>query len=245
MLTVNEKRILPIEGGYNFRDLGGIITENNRLIKSNYLIRTDELSGLTENDLNFLADLNVKSIVDFRTNDERVLSVDKIPLTTVNEFHLDIMAGSMTVFMSKMKSGTSDYKAMLHYFYTELITSENAIKEYKSFFNILQSEENCSVIYHCTAGKDRTGIATALILSALNVNSSVIEQDYMLSNQFLEKKYGEIIQHNPALKDLFLVQAEYLHGAFETINKNYYSVEDYLTSILNIDIDAMKKIYTE
>lgn len=245
METLHERRILPIEGGYNFRDLGGIKTENKTQIKPNHLIRTDELSQLSDNDLDYLAHLNVKTVIDFRTKDERTHSVDKVPSSTVNEIHLDIMAANMNAFLQKIQSGQTDYKNMLHHFYTDLVTSHNAIKEYQSFFKVLQNKENCSVIYHCTAGKDRTGVATALIMSALNVSREDILYDYLLSNQFLAKKYDHYISSNPALKDLFFVNKEYLERAFETIEERYYSVTDYLTNILNVDVDVMKKIYTE
>lgn len=245
MELLNESRILPITGGYNFRDLGRIKTKDDRMIKPNYLIRTDELSNLNNEDLELLCDLNIKSVVDFRTEQERSISVDKIPTTCQNEFHLDIMAGNMNTFMKKIQSGETDYKSMLHGFYTDLIRSENAQYEYRQFFKILQNPDNCGVVYHCTAGKDRTGVATALILESLNVDESIIEHDYLLSNQFLTKKYEDYISRNPTLVDLFLVHSEYLHGAIETIKKHYYSVEDYLTDVLTVDLDRMKAIYTE
>ncbi|MBS7334186.1 MAG: tyrosine-protein phosphatase [Weeksellaceae bacterium] len=245
MKLMHESRILPIEGGYNFRDLGGIITGNKTIIKSNYLIRTDELSRLNTNDLEFLADLNVKTVVDFRTAEERKSSIDRVPSTCKNEFHLDIMAANMNAFMQKMQSGLTDYKHMMQQFYSDLVLEENAMKEFKEFFSILQIKENCSVIYHCTAGKDRTGIATALILKSLNVDWNTIESDYLLSNQFLEKKYAAYIEQNPSLANIFLVNAEYLQGAFEKIVEKYYSVDDYLTDHLNVDIDLMRKIYTK
>ena len=245
MELLDESRILPIKGGYNFRDLGGIKTKDDRTIKQSYLIRTDELSNLDENDLQILADLNIKSVVDFRTEQERSISVDRVPDTCKNEFHLDIMAGNMNSFMKKVQSGETDFKSMLHNFYTDLIRSENAQFEYRQFFKILQNPENCAVIYHCTAGKDRTGVATALILEALNVDESIIEQDYLLSNQFLAKKYESYISQNPSLADLFLVHSEYLEGAIDTIKKHYYSVEDYLTNTLDVDLDKMKAIYIE
>lgn len=186
----------------------------------------------------------MKSVVDFRTSEERKTSVDKVPITCENEFRLDIMAANMNAFMEKMQSGDKDYKKMMQQFYTDLVTEENAVKEFQEFFSILQNEENCSVIYHCTAGKDRTGIATALILESLNVDCNTIESDYLLSNKFLAKKYAAYIEQNPTLAEIFLVQAEYLQDAFEQIRKTYYSVEDYLSDKLKVDIDLMKKIYT-
>lgn len=240
-----EERILPIEGGYNFRDLGNITTLDQRMIKPNLLIRTDEMSNLTTNDLKLLADMNVKTVVDFRTEQERKSSIDKVPTTCEKEYHLDIMAANMNAFMEKIQSGNDDFKTMMNDFYTNLVTCKNGIFEYRKFFNILQNPRNTGVIYHCTAGKDRTGIATALILSALNVDWQTIEDDYMLSNYFLEKKYKHFINEKPQLADIFLVNVEYLQNAFETIQENYYSVEDFLTDFLHVDLDLMKAIYTK
>ena len=239
-----ENRILPITGGYNFRDLGGIVTGDQKTIKPNLLIRTDEMSNLTETDLDLLASLNVKTIVDFRTEEERKTSKDKKPSTCEYEFHLDIMAANMNAFLEKIQNGNSDFKTMMNDFYTDLVTSKNGILEYRNFFSILQNPKYNGIVYHCTAGKDRTGIATALILSALKVNWNIIEEDYLLSNNFLAKKYEHYIAEKPSLADIFLVNAEYLQNAFEVIEHKYYSVEDFLVDILHIDLDLMKIIYT-
>ena len=238
-------RILPIEGGYNFRDLGGLITMDNKQIQPDLLIRTDELSNLTTKDLELLAAKNVKTIVDFRTSEERKTSIDKVPSTCENQIHMDIMAANMNAFMEKIQNGNSDFKTMMTEFYSDLVTCSVGIKEFKRFFSILQNPKHTSVVYHCTAGKDRTGIATALILSALNVDFNTIEEDYLLSNQFLSKKYAHYLEEKPSLADIFLVKEEYLHHAFETIQLKYYSVEDFLTDILYVDLDLMKCIYTK
>ena len=245
MKEVHASRVLPIEGGFNFRELGGIETKDQTIIKNHQLIRTDELSQLNENDLKFLNDLQVKTIVDFRTEQERTVSVDRVPDSCKNEYHLDIVAANMNSFMTKMKEPNVNYKDLILGFYTDLVLSENAMKEYQVFFEILQNPENTSIIYHCTAGKDRTGIATALILEALNVDWKIIENDYLMSNEFLRPKYNHFIAANPKLEDLFLVKTEYLHHAKEMIEKNFYSMEDYLTDQLKVDLDHMKSIYTQ
>lgn len=245
MKKVHASRVLPIEGGFNFRELGGIITKEGKTIKSHQLIRTDELSQLNENDLQLLKQLKVKTVVDFRTEQERSISVDRVPESCQNEIHLDIVAANMNSFLSKMKEPHVNYKDLILGFYTDLVISENAMKEYQSFFEVLQNPDNTSIIYHCTAGKDRTGIATALILEALGVDWEIIENDYLMSNEFLRPKYQHYIATQPQLEDLFLVNADYLHHAKEIIEKKFYSMEDYLTDQLKVDIDQMKSIYTE
>ena len=243
MTTLENSRILPIKGGFNFRDLGGIPTKEGKTIKRDLLFRTDELSNLQPEDLDLLAKLNIQTVVDFRTDFERAQSVDKVPTTCKNQIHLDILAANMDAFMAEIQKGITDFKPLLMNFYKEMVLSDDAIKEYSNFFKVLQNPENTSIIYHCTAGKDRTGIATALILEALNVDWNEIESDYLLSNEFLKKKYEGYISQNPALADVFLVQPDYLKTAFEAITEKYQTIENYLKTILNVDLELMKKIY--
>ncbi|WP_177765635.1 tyrosine-protein phosphatase [Flavobacterium sp. I3-2] len=245
MTTQETSRILPIKGGFNFRDLGGIPTKDGKTIKRNLLFRTDELSNLQPIDLELLAQLNIQTVVDFRTDFERSQSIDKVPTTCKNQIHLDILAANMESFMTEIQKGISDFKPLLMNFYKEMVLSDDAIKEYSAFFKVLENHENSSIIYHCTAGKDRTGVATALILEALNVNWNEIESDYMLSNVFLKTKYQTYISQNPALADVFLVQPTYLKNAFEAINETYQSVENYLKAVLKVDLELMKNIYLE
>lgn len=245
MNNINSKRALPIKGGYNFRDLGGIITQDSKTLKRNLLIRSDELNGLEDADLKLLTQLNVQTIVDFRTAQERAQSVDRIPSSCKNEFHLNILSANMDTLMAEFKSGKADFKQMMIDIYQDLVLSDNAHIEYSKFFEIIQDPKNTSIIYHCTAGKDRTGIATALILEALNVEWQSIENDYMLSNFYLKDKYATYINLNPAMADLLLVQPMYLESAFSAIKKEYSSVKNYLTSVLKVDLDLMKSIYTE
>jgi protein-tyrosine phosphatase len=241
----SKNRVLSVQGGFNFRDLGGLRTQDGKAVKKDLLFRTDELSNLNSSDLNLLTQLSVKTVVDFRTDQERALSIDRIPSSCKQEIHLDIVAANMNAFMKQIQDGRTDFKDLLMNFYKELALGNNAITQLTRFFEILQNPNNNAVIYHCTAGKDRTGVATALILEALNVSSDDILSDYMLSNFFLKEKYASYIEQNPKLSDLFLVQEDYLHNALDAIASEYDSVNNYLSDVLKVDIDLMKNLYTE
>lgn len=244
MNTVDTNRILHVQGGYNFRDLGGLTTTEGKTVKKDLLFRTDELNNLEPADLDLLAKLNVTTIVDFRTDQEREKSVDRVPTTCKNEVHLDILAANMDALLAEIQKGTTDFKKILVDFYRDIVLGQNSIDKLVQFFEILQNPENTAVIYHCTAGKDRTGIATALILEALAVDWSQIESDYLLSNEFLKVKYEAYINQNPKYAELLLVQADYLKSAIDAITEKYNTVQEYLTTVLKVDIDLMKKIYT-
>jgi len=243
MSTAESTRILQVKGGYNFRDLGGLKTKDGKTIRKNLLFRTDELSTLLPEDLTLLESLNIQTVIDFRTDQERAKSVDKLPTTCKREIQLNIIAANMDALVAEIKKGNTDFKGLMMNLYEELVLGDNAIKEYTKFFELLQDANNLSVIYHCTAGKDRTGVATALILEALQVDWKDIEADYMLSNIFLAHKYDGYMKENPALGDLFLVRPEYLKSAIDVINAKYQSVENYLVTALQVDIKEMRKMY--
>lgn len=245
MNTANSKRIIQVQGGYNFRDLGGLKTKDGKLLKSNLLFRTDELGTLTDADLDLLTSKKVQTIVDFRTDLERSKSVDRIPLSCKKEIHLDILSANMDAFIAEMQKGNADFKKLMLGFYEELVIGSNGIEKFKEFFEIVQDSSNVAIIYHCTAGKDRTGVATALILESLNVDREIIEDDYLLSNEFLKDKYASYINKDPRFADLFLVQADYLRTAFDAIEKTYDSVENYLKTVLKVDINKMRSFYLE
>lgn len=242
---MDSDRVLHVDGGYNFRDLGGLKTSEGKLLKKDLLFRTDELNNLSESDLELLASLNIQTVVDFRTDEERAKSIDKIPSTCKNEVHLDILSANMDAFVEEMQKEDADFKKLMLGFYSELVLSANAITQFVKFFELLQNADNLSVIYHCSAGKDRTGVATALILDALQVTRKDIEEDYLMSNEFLKDKYAAYINQNPKYADLFLVQADYLKAAFDAIEEKYDSVANYLTSILKVDLELIRKIYLE
>jgi len=245
MNTIDKNRILNVKGGFNFRDLGGIITKDGNQIVKDALIRTDELSNLLQEDLDLLARLKVQTVVDFRTDQEREAQLDKVPITCKNQIHLDIVSGNMNTYMAEIKKGTADLKKLMFDLYKDLVLDEHAIQQWIHFFSILQDPSNTAIIYHCTAGKDRTGMATVFILEALNVDRKTIEDDYLLSNDFLKDKYSAYIQQNPMFADLFLVQADYLKEAYSAIEQKYDSVQNYLKSVLKVDVDLLRKLYTK
>lgn len=240
---MNKNVLNPLQGAYNFRDLAQIPTSSEQTIKRNLLFRSDELNRLTPSDLDLLDSINVQTIVDFRTAQERAQSIDKIPATCSNEVHLDILSADMNGLMAQVKSGTADYNQIMLDIYKDLVLGDSAQQEYRKFFELLQAPQNLGLIYHCSAGKDRTGIASALILSALGVNWASIEDDYLSSNPNLSKKYEAYISQAPKMADLLLVKSEYLNFAKQSILQHYDTIDLYLQNILNVDMALMRHIY--
>jgi len=234
---------LPMQGGYNFRDLGGIKTKDGKYIKWGKILRSDDLHNLTDADLKYLASIPLVSIVDFRSHEEMEKAPDKVPSSVREDYPYSITPGNLMgvlelegVSTAKMDSAMMDMNVLL-------VTDSAAIDEYKKFFKLLQNENDVPLMFHCSAGKDRTGMAAALILSALGVDEDKIYENYLESNKYLGDKYAPYIAKYPDLEPLFKVKKEFLKAGVEKVKEDYGSVENYLKEVLDVDIDKMKEMY--
>ena len=240
--AIFSERRLPMEGGYNFRDLGGYPTEDGRFVKWGKIFRTDDMHNLTENDLNYLNDIGLCTVVDFRSEGEIAAAADKLPSTTVNHVLLSISPGNMNDIQYD-NINPALFTNFINDMYAGLCIDENIIAQYRHFFALLQDETKTPLSFHCSAGKDRTGVGAALFLYSLGVNEEIIIQDYLLSNKYLEGKYAAMIAVMPELKIASMVEAEYMQVAFSSIKENYGSIENYLENTLNVDLTKMKSMY--
>lgn len=239
--------ILPVLGGYNFRDIGGLKNREGKSIKKRKLIRADELNRLTDTDLELLASIPIVSIVDFRDNHEIERSLDQKPPSLKQSYTCSIISGNLyTIQKEEINEYTKEAgEEIMSKMYNLFITHPECQKKYRQFFSILQNETDIPLLFHCTAGKDRTGVAAALILSALNVDFNTIMEDYLFSNVCLEEKYGKVKAENPFLKSLFEANPHYLQTAFDTIANHYGSTEYFLKQILGVNLQVMQNLYLE
>lgn len=238
------ERQLPMSGGYNFRDLGGIKNAEGKYVKWGKVFRTDDLHHLTENDLSYLAGIPLTSVVDFRSEEEMQKGPDKLPKSVENHYLFSINPGNLMTAVTDVKKITEKDADNLMMRMNELLVSDSAcVKQYRHFFSLLQNEENIPLLFHCSAGKDRTGMAAALFLFSLGVDEKIILDDYLSSNVYLEDKYAEFSTVNPALKSLFEVKPEFLQAGLDRIKKEHESIENYLTKVLNVNTERMKVLY--
>ena len=152
-------RLLPIEGAYNIRDLGGYPTSDHKHVKWKTFIRSGDLDKLTESDLDYLTSLHIRTDIDFRSMQEKKAAADKIPSTVTQYIPLSIEAGDMT---DMTHFNLNNIPGILEQAYVYII--QNAQDTYREFFRIVSEERNTPLLFHCSAGKDRTGIAAALLL---------------------------------------------------------------------------------
>ncbi|MFR5658474.1 MAG: tyrosine-protein phosphatase [Butyricimonas faecihominis] len=232
---------LPMAGGYNFRDLGGIKNKDGRFVKWGKIFRSDDLHNLTEEDLDYLASIPLKSIVDFRGKEEQQAAPDKLPASVVNEFKLPIDPGNVLSLMRFSELDSTQLDSVMMRMNVLFVTDTNFIGYYKEFFKLLREEKNLPLLFHCSAGKDRTGMGAALILYALGVDEQTIMEDYLASNVYLSNKYAKEIAIHPNLKSVLTVKREFLQAGLDQIKTTHGSVEKFLETTLEVDIPAFRK----
>jgi protein-tyrosine phosphatase len=244
---IASERLLPMEGAYNVRDTGGYKTVDGKTVKWGKVFRSGDLNQLTSNDIDYLENIGIKTVVDFRTNNESEAAPDKILKTVTNILKYPIgkegptmteqqmidMAATMTIETSKQSLINSNKNFVI-----------NHQNEYKKFFEVLMNDNNLPLLFHCTAGKDRAGFATALFLSALGVDKETVIEDYLLSGIYREEKLQEWKGY-PTILPLMTVYREYIEAAFDTIDNEYGGIESYLQNELGVDLELMRGIYTE
>lgn len=246
----------------NTRDIGNQITENGKRIKPGCLFRSGELYEATEDEINYLNSYyNIGTIIDLRTSSEKqskpdplvkntkyiflpLLSEDKVGITTKSttenstENYLDYVN-----LVKGLKIPVQEYMANL---YNNLVTDSYAIQQYNKFFHILlSSDESESILWHCSIGKDRAGIISALVLSALGVNRENILIDYMKTNQNIKSRITYILQKavkinsdpvfSDSLYNLLAACEVYLVSALDTIEQKYNTIKDYIIDCIGVD----------
>jgi protein-tyrosine phosphatase len=256
-LIVAERR-LPLQGPDNFRDLGGYATEDGRLVRWNRLYRSNDLSGLTAHDLQYLSGVGIKLICDFRSERERLIAPDRELLPPPP--NADGSAGDVPEWLNltveqtgldpdavreKIQTGgisAIETRLLMRRAYRSFVT--NYADQWAELFRKIAEPGNLPTVVHCTAGKDRTGFASALILLAIGVPEKTVLEDYMLTNHYRRNFYAFVLRwvslysffrtDPDDLIPLLEARPEYLKESLDAIRENYGSVDEYLTTALDV-----------
>jgi len=250
-------RILNLEGGCNFRDLGGYRTRDGRETQWGRVFRTGVLSYFTPNDQQQLNQLGVRAICDLRRAEEREREQTRWPDTNTQHVSWDDGSAPPTI-RSIAASRSHPYTAAG--MYATMIDLYRALPAWMAprvrgmFERIAQGD--VPMLVHCAAGKDRTGIAIALLLTVLDVPHETIIEDYLFTNnacdlvQFIltrhQAQLGVAASLQPLLtmpEDirhvLFTADVDYLHAALDQIAHDHGDVREYLRKEIGVD-DAMR-----
>ncbi|HIW07363.1 MAG TPA: tyrosine-protein phosphatase [Candidatus Ignatzschineria merdigallinarum] len=246
-------KTITFEKIVNFRDLAGLKTRDNLIVKEGHAYRSALLDFATPNDLDNLASLAPDVVVDFRMDGEKQAEAIKLLLDSINYQPKPINVGNFfsdDQVLALEKLQASDIDGLFIKMYREF--PQQGKLQFKTVFNALLDNER--VIYHCSAGKDRTGVMTYLILSALGVHYDDIMENYLLSNQYAESLHELFANHRAAngqdskmseeLAKVFqkvrYVDASYLDALDQLLKREYGGVETYLEKELLVDIPALK-----
>ncbi|MER5872845.1 tyrosine-protein phosphatase [Streptomyces sp. NPDC002044] len=237
-------RLITLEGTANFRDAGGYRTTTGQWVKMGEVYRSDALNKLTANDLAKLQRLRVKTVFDLRMEDERTKDADKVP-AGARYVVADVFAGSGS-FQALPKTPDEAVKAMIDA-EKAMVSGAGGKKAYTQVFEGVEHDRDRAVLFHCTAGKDRTGWANASLLTALGVPRETVEADYLASNDYRRAANEAILSHLPAAqaavyKPLLDVRPEYLNAGYEEVKAAYGTFDRYLEDGLGIDSRELKRL---
>jgi protein-tyrosine phosphatase len=235
------ERLIDLESAYNFRHACGYQTQQGTFAEWGRIYRSGEICNLTEHDIERLNFLEIKTIIDFRTEQEKADCPDANLSTVKNRIDLPIDAGSMVYNIQKYSALTNGREIMRE---VNRFLVRNCINEYSAFFKICSDKKNIPILFHCSAGKDRTGLAAALLLSAIGVDRETIITDYCLSATYLLGR-EDLQTDDPIKAAIFTVTDDYIKAAFEIIDTEFNGIKNYLTKTLGVDIDLLRTIYTE
>lgn len=239
-------RRLNLHGAINFRDLGGYRTTDGRSVKWRHLFRSDSLAALTGNDLDIIAGLGLRNVIDLREASERAKHPSiELPASvrTFQSFGFLPAGGEQLMDGIKEKSiSPAEANRILKDMYRHFPLSHHEV--YAQVLKTLLAPTAIPALVHCTSGKDRTGFAVAVLLMALGVPRPTILEDYLLTNQHrrdLTFLLGDSVA--PELLDV-VTQAhpEYLNAAFNAINETWGSDQAFLETALGLDEDSQREL---
>lgn len=247
------ERIVPLKTVPNFRDMGGYPTKDGYRIRWNRVYRASRLSNLSHEDSQTLINMGIQLVCDLRTADEVKHEPDKLP-DGVKFLHLPAETTANRWLALYRMMFVPDYLPnLLLNAYCHVIIDENP-QIFTQIFHQLADANNYPVVLHCAAGKDRTGIATALIYSLLGVADDVIIADYTQSNIYyeffrdttqrvmLQLQFFGISESD--FDYLLIADGDLMQKTLQHIRTKYGSIETYLTSIAAVDsttLDRVKK----
>lgn len=241
-MTPDPDRSLKLAGASNFRDLGGYAGADARLVRWRRLFRSDHLAALTPDDAGMLQALGVSRSLDFRGVRERAavpyalagVEQHSLPIepTVVQRMQELVEAGQTVTPEHTVELMQETYRAFVH---------DNAARFASLFEHLLGSDE--PLVFHCTAGKDRTGFAAAMILLALDVPRQVVMHDYLLTNDFYRMPpVAASRAPREVLNVLWRVQQEFLDAALQAVDRDYGGVDNYLARELGVGAAERRRL---
>lgn len=260
-----KERYIDLDGTYNFRDIGGYKTKDGRTVKMGIHFRSDQLCDLLETDVNKLQEMGLKTIIDYRNDQERE-EFKNVEIPNTKTYCLNPVANIAALASSEeveeelsLADMTAEHaKWLMTQQNEEFVKGESSQRAYREMFKIMLEEENHAIVQHCRGGKDRTGYGVALIHLLLGVSKDDIIHDYMLTNKYkLEKNEKSIYETYKETKNAELTRAvryfkeaqeSFIYKALDLIEEDFGGINNYVKNVLCLtdsEIEKIKSIYLE
>jgi len=259
-----QQRLLPLEGGQNFRDLGGYRTSDGRQIRWGLLFRSGSMHDLTPKDFVYLHRRGIKTVCDLRDTEERAKeSVPwpgrSVPKILVSDYRIEDRG--LGLQGSVQPRTAHEAREIMRAQYEKILPNFRA--QYRQMFEELLAGR-APLAFNCSAGKDRTGVAAALVLTALGVPRETVMEDYLLSNRYLNKDRAlqaakdedgnwkeEAVELKTMPQDVLQVFMSvdpiFLKTIFQAIDAHQGGVEGYLRDEMGLgkaELDKLRAMYT-
>ena len=250
-------RLLNFEGISNFRDLGGYQTVDGRHVKWGQLYRAGNFAEASRSDLDNLAALNLATLIDFRSSAEKEEEPNRLP-EPANFTVIDIPVldeGNRNLFAEISERIESD--DFTDFDPNQIMEQANRqfadefTPQFRQFIHVVEDANGQPVLWHCTAGKDRTGFAAAILLRILGVPQALVIQDYMASREpALEARNRQMVmlrlfkgeETADKISELLGVEEAWLAAAFEEIDATWGSFDNYVAQGLQLNATDIQKL---
>lgn len=259
--NVFRRRRLPFSGAKNFRDLGGYPTADGRTDRWGLLYRSGALHKLTHADLRSLSALGLERIVDFRSTYEKDQEPDRLPEELrARLVHIPILDASTGLFQNSRQEFIKLLPTIdaAHFVITTNIDlGTRFTPEVRQFIDLLLASNGRPLLFHCAAGKDRTGFIAAILLQILGVPHELVMEDYLLTNQYFLSVYRWSLRLMQLVKGrrfaetvrtFMVAEPAYLRAAFTAIDATYGSFDRYVSDGLGLtetDTVRLRSFYLE
>ncbi|CAJ1228157.1 phosphatase [Levilactobacillus zymae] len=255
---MNGGQEIILQKGFNCRDLGGYRTSTGRTILPHKLIRAGYLSDLSLTDQARLYTYGVRTIIDLRSPAERQQYPDRLD-SRMRYLRLPILRQDRTQNVQQLIGRFTDKQAgkrQMLALYQQLVVTAEAQQAYRQFFSVLGQKSTGGLLFHCSGGKDRTGVLTILLLKVLGVPADVIRADYLASNQASAVRINQRLNKTKLVSsrvadlqsvfDLSVVRPAYLDQVETLIQTRYGGFPAYLANQIGVttaETEQLKKRY--
>lgn len=255
-------RVINLDYTFNTRDIGGMKTTDGRTIAYNKLIRSGSLHKLSDKDQQTLINNNLKVVIDFRSEEEFISRAD-VRIDGVKYISYPLLEKDMRNDnkhaddnLLKLINNEDGGKKLLLKTYRDIFSTEKGVNGLRLFFKVIQENEDGAILWHCSQGKDRAGLAAFILEYALGVSFEDCVEDYLYTNIAMKKKIAQltpiVLRKSKGdrsllkgLDEVFSADFSYVETALKTIDELYGNLDYFIKNVLKIDVNLLKEKYLQ